>query len=67
MSLSLTKSKVSILSDFVRTRAFHASSWISSAIDFSKSVEEFKKNGIAILPVKVEEEFVVESKKKCML
>jgi len=35
-------------------------------IDFSKSVEDFKRNGIAILPVKVNDDFVLKSKKLCM-
>ena len=34
--------------------------------DFSKSVEEFKRNGVTILPLKVDADFVKESKKLCL-
>ena len=34
--------------------------------DFSKSVEEFRRNGVTILPLKVDADFVKESKKLCL-
>ena len=34
--------------------------------EFSKAVEEFRKNGVAILPLKIDEDFVKTSRKKCL-
>ena len=34
--------------------------------DFSKAVEEFKKNGVAILPLKIDHDFVKTSRNKCL-
>eukprot|EP00090_Calanus_glacialis_P030868 TRINITY_DN5023_c0_g1_i1.p1 TRINITY_DN5023_c0_g1~~TRINITY_DN5023_c0_g1_i1.p1 ORF type:complete len:763 (+),score=154.94 TRINITY_DN5023_c0_g1_i1:281-2569(+) len=70
MSLAITKQKFSVRTNYFLTRALHASSSVfnkpSSQIDFSKSIEDFKKNGIAILPVKIDDEFVWKSRKLCM-
>ena len=45
-------------------RYFSVSS--SQLNDFSKTVEEFRENGVAILPLKIDDEFVKTSKKKCL-
>jgi len=70
MSLAITKQKFHVIADHFLTRSLHASvcnlNKQSSGIDFSKSIEDFKKTGIAILPVKIEDEFVVKSRKLCM-
>ena len=34
----------------------------AQAIDFSKAVEDFKTNGVAILPLKMEEEYIGKSR-----
>ena len=34
-------------------------------MDFSKAVEDFKKNGVAILPLKMEEEYIGKSRCQC--
>ena len=44
----------------------YASSSSSSSFDFTKSVEEFRRNGVTILPLKVETGFVEKSKDICL-
>ena len=52
-----------------RTRCALAARTLSSSppvkaqpIDFSKAVEDFKTNGVAILPLKMEEEYIGKSR-----
>ena len=49
----------------LRTRSLSSSAVKAQAIDFSKAVEDFKTNGVAILPLKVEEEYI--GKSRCFL
>ena len=58
MSLSLRRT-------FCSSRIFKCYSTSCSEHDFTKSVEEFKRNGVTILPLKVETDFVEKSKKLC--
>ena len=46
----------------LRTRSLSSSAVKAQAIDFSKAVEDFKTNGVAILPLKMEEEYVGKSR-----
>jgi len=73
MSLVITnQSLLAIAKQKIRSqrRALHSSVCLLSKnaakIDFSKSIEDFKKNGIAILPVRIQDDFVQESRKLCM-
>ena len=47
------------------TRSLSSSPVKAQAIDFSKAVEDFKTNGVAILPLKMEEEYI--GKSRCFL
>ena len=49
----------------LRTRSLSSSPVKAQAIDFSKAVEDFKTNGVAILPLKMEEEYI--GKSRCFL
>jgi len=50
----------------LRTRSLSSSAVKAQAIDFSKAVEDFKTNGVAILPLKMEEEYIGKSRDLCM-
>ena len=44
-------------------RTLSSSSTVKApAVDFSKAVEDFKTNGVAILPLKMEEEYIGKSR-----
>ena len=62
--------KLNRLSKLLQHRKFASSTSRANEknnkIDFSKSVEEFKRDGIAILPLKIDMDFVNKSKKLCM-
>ena len=62
--------KLNRLSKLLQQRKFASSTSQAkendNKIDFSKSVEEFKRDGIAILPLKIDTDFVNKSKKLCM-
>ena len=44
------------------TRTISSSPVKAQAVDFSKAVEDFKANGVAILPLKMEEEYITKSR-----
>ena len=44
------------------TRTISSSPVKAQAVDFSKAVEDFKTNGVAILPLKMEEEYITKSR-----
>ena len=51
---------------FISPLSKYFSTSSGSENDFAKSVEEFKRNGVTILPLKVDHDFVQKSKKLCL-
>ena len=43
-------------------RTLCSSPSVKAQVDFSKAVEDFKTNGVAILPLKLEEEYIERSR-----
>ena len=51
--------------DLKQLNAANESSVGKDVIDFSKAIEDFKRNGMAILPVKIDPSFVQKSQEMC--
>ena len=49
-----------------QTCKFSTGSLVKSRLDFSQSVEEFRRSGVAILPLRLQPDFVSESKAVCI-
>ena len=47
---------------FLGSRTLSSTAGKPQSVDFSKAVEDFKKNGVAILPLKMEEEYIGKSR-----